>query len=478
MLDQSFSLKNFRTIFEIENRKGKFEKDFFSDDYLNLTGKLNKEKEKRGNLTAIENYGDEYQLVQLEIEQLTKDREDLLDTELLSCSNQVNDLGFGFILHRFYDGNTANYVYSVNKDKTSFFAMKQLQYNIYRSFKVKQTDRYSIVKQVKVILQDNMPKYIVRTDIKKFYESVPQTKLFQLLEGNLLLSPKSNALIKNIIHHFNELSGQLPLSPDQRIGLPRGAGVSAYLSELYMRTIDSQISKLENLIFYGRYVDDIIAIFTPESKREPSYYLDKVEEIVINGGLALNKTAIPSKTYQVDAYDSNAAATINFLGYSFKIENKRYKDIYLSANKKAKYRQRLEASFDVYLKDQIYNQQEAKRLLVHRLNYLTKNTRLQRPKKGLVGIYFSNSLLEKNSSCLDELNDILYSLIDTKLPVGTFPELNLRLKRFCFKKGFINKLFFNTASKRKNIPDSRSPQTKLNKANYNNFERIVSAWKK
>jgi len=478
MLDQSFSLKNFRTIFEIENRKGKFEKNFFSDDYLDLTGELNSEKEKREKLASVESFDDDYKSTQLKIEELTRAREDLLDTELLSCSNQVNEPGFGFILNRFYDDDTANYIYSVNKDKTSFFTMKQLQYNIYRSFKVKQTDRYTIVKQVKAILQDNMPKYIVRTDIKKFYESVPQIKLFELLEGNQLLSPKSNALIKNIIHHFNDLSGQLTLSPDLRKGLPRGAGVSAYLSELYMRAIDSQISKLDNLIFYGRYVDDIIAIFTPESKRSPSYYLDQIEGIVVNEGLSLNTTATPSKTYQVDAYDSNIAAAINFLGYSFKIENKLYKDIYLSANKKDKYRRRLEASFDSYLKDYKHDQEQAKRLLVHRLNYLTKNTRLQRPKKGLVGIYYSNSLLEKNSTCLDELNDILHTLINTKIPLVAFPKLNIRLKRFCFKKGFINKLFFNTNSKRKNVPDPRPPKIKLGKTSYNNFERIVGAWKK
>jgi hypothetical protein len=476
MLDQSFSLKNFRTIFEIENRKGRFEKSFFSDEYLDLTGELNREKEKRDKLIAIESYDDNYKLTQLQIEELTKTREDLLDTEFLFCSKQVNGPGFGFVLNRFFDLDTANYVYSVNKDKTSFFTMKQLQYNIYRCFKVKQTDRHSIVKQVKTILQDNMPKYIVRTDIKKFYESVPQTKMFELLEGNQLLSPKSNELIKNIVHHFNDLSGQLALPKDQRIGLPRGAGISAYLSELYMRTIDSKINKLDNLIFYGRYVDDIIAIFIPQSEKTSSYYLDKIEEIVVSEGLNLNTTATPAKSYQIDAYESEAASAINFLGYVFKIENKRYKDIYLSTNKINKYKHRLEATFNSYLKDYGHNYLEARKLLIHRLNYLTKNTRLIRPKKGLVGIYYSNSLLEKNSTCLDKLNDVLYKLIDTKLPATTFPELNQRLKRFCFKKGFINKLFFNVDSKRKNVPDLRPKKLKLLKSS-NNFERIVAAWK-
>ena len=47
-------------------------------------------------------------------------------------------------------------------------------------------------------------------------------------------------------------------------GVPRGIGISAYLSELFMRNVDNQIQELDDLIYYARYVDDIIAIFVPQ----------------------------------------------------------------------------------------------------------------------------------------------------------------------------------------------------------------------
>lgn len=36
MLDQSFSLENFKKIFEIENRKGNFESEFYSEEFHRL----------------------------------------------------------------------------------------------------------------------------------------------------------------------------------------------------------------------------------------------------------------------------------------------------------------------------------------------------------------------------------------------------------------------------------------------------------
>jgi hypothetical protein len=473
MLDQSFSLENFKTIFEIQNRKGSFEKDFFSKEYLELTEQLNDEKKKLSPYAFIDDDEDSNSILE-EIENITKQREEQLEQEFLVYSQEVNQPNFGFEINHFFDKETDKTIYTVSKSPVSYFTMKQLQYNIFRCFKVKQTDRYQIVKQVKAVLQDNLSKYVVRTDIKSFYESVPQKQLLQIINGNQLLSPKSNKLIQNLIYHYNRLSGQLSKPMEERVGVPRGAGISAYLSELYMREVDERISRLPDVTYYGRYVDDIIVIFTPSDKLvDSNKYLEKIENVVKQGGLSLNQ----SKTDQIDLFDSRSPKSIKFLGYEFKFEQQRYKDIYLSPNKIKKYNDRLEAVFKCFLKDKVFNYFEAKRLLIHRLNYLTKNTHLHRPKKGLIGIYYSNSLLEKNSSCLDKLNNILYNMIDKQLPSITYPELNIRLKRFCFRRGFVNKLFFNIESAKKKIPDSRSAAMKSKKKTFNNFERIVAAWK-
>ncbi|WP_090297841.1 hypothetical protein [Flagellimonas zhangzhouensis] len=44
MLDQSFSQENFKKIFEIENRRGNFEKTFYSDQFHRLSGELKKQR--------------------------------------------------------------------------------------------------------------------------------------------------------------------------------------------------------------------------------------------------------------------------------------------------------------------------------------------------------------------------------------------------------------------------------------------------
>ncbi|RZJ88180.1 MAG: RNA-directed DNA polymerase [Chryseobacterium sp.] len=484
MLDQSYSFSNFRTIFEIENRKGGIEKSFFSKEYLDKSEEVTKKRLERKSYVPVEEEDPALARLEEELEALLAQKEAILENDLLAISQQVNGVEFSFGLNKFKD-ESGKTIYTIDKSNASRFAMKQLQHNINRSFKVKQSDRYQIVKQVKKLLQDNFEKYIVRTDIESFYESVPQEELIHIIEGNQLLSPKSKKLITTLLYHFNDLSGQLSLPISDRKGVPRGVGVSAYLAELYMRAVDVRIRQLPNLIFYGRYVDDIIAIFAPLKKLTPKSCLNKIERIVTEQGLKVKTTGTPIKNYEIDAFDSSKENSLEFLGYRFELIGKYYKGIYLSKNKIAKYTFRLGASLDAFIKDSAHNYKSAKKLLVHRLNFLTKNTHLQRPKKGIIGIYYSNSLLENDSSCLDYLNKTMHELIDLKLPAISNPELNTRLKRFCFRKGFVEKQFFNIASKRttqkgtrgKHIPDMRPASIKRRKPSINNFEKIVLAWK-
>ncbi|OGV19299.1 MAG: hypothetical protein A3J84_03100 [Ignavibacteria bacterium RIFOXYA2_FULL_37_17] len=69
-----------------------------------------------------------------------------------------------------------------------------------------------------------------------------------------------------------------------------------------------------------------------------------------------------------------------------------------------------------------------------------------------------------------------------------YPELKerLRAKKFDFKKGFDEKLFFNIQPKgqngqlsnhHKNIPDLRRQPLKDKIKLHNNFEKIISPWK-
>lgn len=248
-----------------------------------------------------------------------------------------------------------------------------------------------------------------------------------------------------------------------------------------MRKIDEEVKNIEGVTFYGRYVDDIIIFFTPKSKNTSDNYLDKIKRIIEDKGLNIKDGSAPgevSKTQEIDLLNNETTTVdITLLGYKFKIVKSAYKEIQLSDNKKRKYKERITKSIDRYLSEHSYNKKEARKLLIHRFNYLTKNSRLHQPKKGLIGIYYSNSLLENDSECLKRLDQMLHTIVDLKLPVAGHPTLNMRLKKCNFLKGFNKKSFYNINGKKKDIPDLRSPKYKAERVLMNNFERIVEAWK-
>ena len=476
MLDQSFSLENFNKIFEIENRKGNFETKYYSDKFHSLSNELKKQRKiiktyiSKGDIPK-----DDEHLIELNEEKKTieEKKKNELEITLQEYAETVNNRNFKFKFTKFLHKGSGKDVYPVKKDAPSFFAMKQLQYNIHRTFKVKQSNRYLISKQVQSLIKDNFPKIVLRTDIKGFYESVPQERLLNMINDNQLLSPKSKTLIKSLFYNYNELTDQLKLPIEERKGIPRGAGISAYLAELYMREVDNKIKRLSNITYYGRYVDDIIILFTPNWKMCLDDYKIKIAEIIGKSDLLMN----PLKTFPYDLEKDKSLMKIEFLGYVFSIENSEYTGTSISKNKKDRYLSRIEKTIDIFLEQKVFAPSEASKLLIHRFNYLTKNTRLHKPKKGLVGIYYSNSLIEHNCIDLEFLDRELYRIIDEKLLSGTFKSLNKKLKEYSFSDGFINKRFFNINSKKKNIPDLRTDKLKDVKKLDNNFERIISIWK-
>lgn len=476
MLDQSFSIENFRKIFEIENRKGRFESRYYSDEFHELSNELKRHRQVIKEYKASgEILPDDEHLKVLfeEKKEIEQKKNNELETILHEIVSVINRKSFRFNFTKLLHHDSGKFIYPLSKDAASFFAMKQLQYNLNRTFNVKQGNRYLITKQVQLLLKDNFPKIVLRTDIKGFYESVPQKKLLGLIHNNQLLSPKSKKLIDSLIYRYNELTEQIHLPIEERKGIPRGAGISAYLAELYMRDVDNNIRRIEKVSYYERYVDDIIIFFIPDWKMNLNDYELMVEKIIRDNGLMMN----PAKTFPYDLQNSNSLKEIEYLGYVFRLNNLKYECTLLSNNKKEKYITRIKKVLDIFLEQKTYAPKEASKLLIHRISYLTKNTRLHKPKKGLVGIYYSNSLIEDDCTDLSFLDSELQRLIDEKLPIGIYPGLNKKLKGYSFRDGFVNRLFFNINSRKKNIADLRPDRLKEIKKLDNNFERVISIWK-
>jgi hypothetical protein len=374
-------------------------------------------------------------------EDLKKEKGDLLLKQVEEISQKVSEKNFKFNLTK--KETETKPLYTVENNVENLFAMKQLQYNTRKSFNVKQANRFAIVNQINNLLSDDFPKVILRTDIKSFYESIPHERLLSKINENTILSFLSKKFIWNILKEYLRLA-----TPGENTGIPRGIGISAYLAELMMKDIDNEIKSLKDVVYYARYVDDIIIVFTPSSKYTSIKYKDRVKNIIENGtGLTLNEDG--EKTKEIELLKSNALQELNFLGYKFIFKDLQFQQIKLTSKKIDRYKNRIKATINAYNKERLSNSKLARKLLINRMNFLTSNTRLINNKENvLIGIYYSNSLLTSKLEDLIELDEKLKSEIDLSIEDV---KLKARLKQFSFKKGFDEKSFMNFESKRKKI---------------------------
>jgi hypothetical protein len=242
-----------------------------------------------------------------------------------------------------------------------------------------------------------------------------------------LLTLSSRKFINQILSKYGEISGS-------DIGIPRGIGISAYLAELYMRDFDEAIKKHPEIIFYARYVDDIIVIYAPKPNSDYSGLLDKISIEAQNLSLSLNEVKTKEK-----GLVGNVNWSFEYLGYKFDIKNGDL-NISISKNKISRYKKRIELTFNDYIKTKS-NEKSARKILVKRFRFLTGNTRLSNNKSNaLVGTYFSNSLIN-NTSFLTELDKFSANQISKINP--SLHHLKTRLLKLTFVSGWSEKRFYN-----------------------------------
>ncbi|MBF0541109.1 MAG: RNA-directed DNA polymerase [Nitrospirae bacterium] len=438
MLDQSFSVNNFRKIFDIENRKGIFPKYDFLNEVREITKEIKQCNVEINDKKKYIKTSDIEELRKKKDELLVK-KENVLTSELQNLSEKVTTSSYNIDLKILNIPNSKP-IYTVEKLPEHFFVMKQLQYNVSKAFGVKQSNRNNIVSQVKILLSDGFPKCVLRTDIEDFYESIPHDKLFERIFGDNLLTPLSKKLLKHIIDQYKLLSGNVK-------GIPRGIGVSAYLSELYMRNIDNAIMSLKGVTYYARYVDDIIIIFTPSTSEKDCFsevledhYIGMIKEIIeTKYNLLLNK----SKTVFQDMTKKQDNKQINYLGYMFMVHNFKL-TVWLSSKKMDKYKNRIVLAFKAFLSRYNVTEKKSRRLLLKRIRFLTTNTRLKNNKDNImVGIYFSNRHLDDHSH-IKELDDTLKEQIkklSTTINKDIYDKIKGQLIKYSFQNGFKEKKF-------------------------------------
>lgn len=267
--------------------------------------------------------------------------------------------------------------------------LRKIHKNIRHIYSVRQADRNTIVKQMKLLLEENVDMRIVRLDVRHFYESIDRDGIMARLINEARLSYHTLTLIQSL---FND---RIIASAS---GLPRGLGISSVLSELYMKYFDLEFKKIGGVYYYARFVDDIIVFCSSEASKELAwnYSGEGLEKI----GLQLNM----EKSYSLNPNQPNEEFT--YLGYTFRKTNN-HLTVTIAQKKLKIIKTRLTRTFVRYSKDHNYE------LLKLRIKFLTGNFTLYNPHTLLpikVGIHF-NYKLATDVSSLDELDTYYQRLL-------------------------------------------------------------------
>lgn len=324
--------------------------------------------------------------------------------------------------------------------------VRKLNDNIKRIYKDEQANRKFIIHQVKTLLNETAPFWIIKTDIKSFYESIDRDRIFRKLKNDAMLSYYSVFLIKKIFEHPDIIS---------QTGLPRGLNISSSLSEIYMRNFDKAIQRYKDVYYYARFVDDIIIFLN--NKQSAINLFESLNEIISNEKLDLkindDKTElfdglnfkILKKGYNKRPIHNN----IEYLGYKFYLnenENKRENKLQISiADKKIrKIKTRIIRSYLDYINNNDFE------LLKKRVKFLTGNYGISKSHDGSIlkaGIHFNYTHIN-NFAILKELNVFHKKIIYSKkgsIGIKLNPKLSDSqkgiLKKHCFLSGHKNKTY-------------------------------------
>lgn len=428
-MDQSFSAQNFRKIIDLENRKGVYLEGRFFPSLKRITDKIKKCNSNIRHYRKINSEKKEIKECEKK-DALKKKKESMCLKELEKISEKALRKDFSLdITQKIIPNGKPQYL--VDSSPEQYFVIKQAQYNINRLFKVKQSNRFEIVSQVLSILGDDFPKYVIKTDIDDFYESIPHLKLYQIIDGNNLLSPPSRKFLKQLLRKYEDITGL-------KVGVPRGVGVSAYLSELFMREVDDALRYLPGVSYYARYVDDIIIIFVPIPNDHSRDFIKEVKDVIEGDfGLKINDSPPNNKTKCLDLRIGGSTQNIDYLGYRVFFSRGNIKTR-LTRKKINRYKNRIDRALNDFVHSSKINEKAARKILVKRFRFLTGNTRLKnRKKNALVGVYYSNCHLTDIGDLIgldkyyeNEVNKIIRN-----------SHLKRRLLAFSFEKGFLERRY-------------------------------------
>ena len=305
-------------------------------------------------------------------------KDDFAEKVDLLLGNSINDGTYQFAIKAWWDLVLNNHPKGSLDSLCQNLILRKLYKNIKRIYGIGQSNRNLIVKQMVSLLIDGSHKWIIRLDIRNFYESIERSLLMERFQEDGRLNYQSISLLKNLFANP---------SISEKKGLPRGLSISSVMSELYMKYFDLEVRRMEGVFYYARFVDDIIIFCSSKISQENIWV--KIPKLLSNIGLQLNE----SKSYKWD--NQQKILNLTYLGYTFFPKEKNIIEITIADKKVNIIKTRITKSFVRFAKDGDFDK------LKNRIKFLTGNFTIYNPSTLLpirIGIYFNYNMITSKTS--------------------------------------------------------------------------------
>ncbi|MCB7137445.1 RNA-directed DNA polymerase [Cellulosimicrobium marinum] len=301
-----------------------------------------------------------------------------------------------------------------------YFADKHLQRVIRAATESRSVSRHQSTSGLLRTLDNRLPKTVVRFDVSAFYESVDHDVLRAQLGRTAM-----NATPRRLIDGFLDESAALLGVP---VGLPAGIGMSAALGDLLLSVVDTRFRSLPNILYYARYVDDVVMVLADGIRGSLSD--DAIRDMIASELGAIRLRSHPKKEAILHPSRGAGATQFNFLGYEISMKDKLSVDI--THERGQRLRKRIDRTFAAWSNANSSNHGK-RRLLLDRCRMLTGNVRLTNNKRNaMAGVYFTNPLITSLKKYRGLDNYLAHKVSQASLPA----ELMKVLESLSFVDGF------------------------------------------
>lgn len=449
MKPEFYNIETFEKIMSLEESRGRLKEFCYSQETKAMSQVI---KDLRQELRTKK--GEEREQLKLQLEEYNHQYEEKKKAEIAEVYRKVIN-GKHPVALRVVEAKGKK-AYAVG-DMPSLLVSKFVAIEIKNQYQLHPANRDEIVEELRVLLDNTMPKILIRTDIHHFYESIPQKKLIDKLESDDYLSVISRRYLRKFFYEYNRLAGN-----QEQVGLPRGLSFSPALSEIYLQEFDRCVKRIDGVYFYKRYVDDIVLLANP-NKITIEKCWKAIKEISVS--LCLDVHEDDDKVVLALLNTDSGETKFNYLGYQF-CYNQGCTELLLTEEKVSRYCQTIDCVLKAYAKVANYRTRDAQGKkhtdgiiqMMHRIEALTGNGNLDSRRNFVkTGLFYSNRLLTDLSQ-LDMLDKYLEEAINDPVRFapprnlfnygeGSYDEAVSRIKekilsQYGFKKGFCERRMY------------------------------------